>query len=63
MRIDSRREEELAEAAVEESDTGLEREEMLVLFRFNEQLVVKRHTPKTRRLRTMVAFSGLVASS
>lgn len=33
MRIDSRREEELAEAAVEESDTGLEKEERLALIR------------------------------
>ena len=56
---DLRRKEELAEAAVEERDTGLED----VSFTFAHSNGLYGRTPKTRRLRTMVVFSGEVASS
>jgi hypothetical protein len=59
MRRDLRREEELAEAAVEERDASLE----YVNFRIINSEELERRTPKIRRLRTMVVFSGEVASS
>lgn len=59
MRHDLRREEELAEAAVEERDASLE----YVSFTIMYLKELDRCTPKIRRLRTMVVFSGEVASS
>lgn len=57
--VNLRREEELAEAAVEERNTGLER---YVSFKSIFLSRCCRRTPKTRMLRTMVVFSGEVAS-